>query len=405
MSPAVVWIALGVLAALAWAYLLLGHGGFWRLREWLPVPAARHHWPGVTVLIPARDEADTVARTVASVLGQDYPGDVRCVVTDDQSRDGTAAAALTGAESVGARDRLTVVDGSAPPTGWTGKLWALEQARRAAVDAGCAPWFWLTDADIEHAPATLRRLVTKGEHDDRDLVSLMVRLAAAGVWARLLIPPFVLFFRMLYPFAWANRPGTRLAAAAGGCVLVRRAALERSGGFAGIAGALIDDCSLAARVKRAGRAGPGRIWIGQADGSASLRAYRDLGDIWRMVARSAYAQLHYSPALLGVTLVGLLLVFVVPPMLVAAWPLHTTPAAGWLGAAAWAAMAGAALPTVRHYRQNAAWSLLLPVAAGLYAAMTVDSARCAMRGRGGMWKGRAQAAARRARGGSKPGTR
>jgi len=402
MSGPDVLTALGALAVVAWAYLVLGHGGFWRLREWLPASAAWRDWPAVTVLIPARDEADTIARTVASALGQDYPGDVRCVVTDDQSSDDTAAQARLGADAVGARDRLTVVSGTAPPAGWTGKLWALEQARRMAMDGAQAPWLWLTDADIAHAPTTLRRLVTKGADDDRDLVSLMVRLAAAGFWARLLIPPFVLFFRMLYPFAWANRPGGRMAAAAGGCVLLRRAALDRAGGFAAIAGALIDDCALAARIKRAGRAEPGRIWIGQADASASLRAYRGLGDIWRMVARSAYAQLGYSPALLVATVVGLLLVFAVPPMLVLAWPVHGVAAAGVTGAVSWMAMAGAAGPTVRHYGQHAARGLLLPVAAGLYAAMTIDSARLAVTGRAGMWKGRAQGADPADRGRSQP---
>ena len=393
---------LGILAAAAWAYLLLGHGGFWRLREWLPAAALRADWPAVILLIPARDEAETIGRTVASVLGQDYPGDLRAVVTDDQSTDATAEQARAGAASVGAADRLTVISGTAPPAGWTGKLWALQQARRAAEALGEGPWFWLTDADIEHDRATLRRLVTKGEGDDRDLVSLMVRLAADGFWARLLIPPFVLFFRMLYPFAWANRSGSRAAAAAGGCMLVRRSALERAGGFASIAGALIDDCALAGRIKRDGRNGPGRIWIGQADSSVSLRAYRGLGEIWRMVARSAYAQLHHSPVLLLSTITGLVLVFAVPPGLALTLPLHGIAVAGVLGAVAWAAMASAALPTIRHYGQHPGWGPLLPVAAVLYAGMTVDSARASMIGRGGMWKGRAQANAASGTDGSEP---
>jgi hopene-associated glycosyltransferase HpnB len=396
---------LGGLAALAWAYLLLGHGRFWRLREWLPTPEAHGDWPAVTVLIPARDEAATIGRTVARVLAQDYPGVLRCIVTDDQSSDGTADQAYAGAATARATDRLTVVAGTPPPVGWTGKLWALEQARRVAADAQNSPWFWLTDADIDHDPMTLRRLVTKGEHDDRDLVSLMVRLAAEGPWARLLIPPFVLFFRMLYPFAWANRPGTRTAAAAGGCVLVRRAALERAGGFAAISAALIDDCSLAVRIKRAGRAGPGRTWIGQADGSVSLRPYRGLGEIWRMVARSAYAQLRYSPVLLAGTLAGLLLVFVVPPVLALTWPFYADAAVGVLGAVSWVGMAVAAAPMTRYYGQNPLCSMLLPAAAAMYAVMTVDSARAAMMGHGGMWKGRAQAVAASDRGRSRSATR
>lgn len=385
--------ALTGIAALAWLYLLLGHGGFWRLREWLSRPAGEGGvWPAVTVLIPARDEADTIHQTVASVLGQDYPGTVTCIVTDDQSRDGTADAARAGASSVGACGRLAVVCGSDPPAGWTGKLWALEQARVVAESREPPPpYLWLTDADIAHDPSTLRRLVTKAQADDRDLVSLMVRLDSAGFWARLLIPPFVLFFRMLYPFAWANRPGARTAAAAGGCVLLRRAALERAGGFAAIAGALIDDCALAARIKRHGRSGPGRIWIGQADTSASLRVYRGLGEIRRMVARSAYAQLRYSPTLLAGTVLGMTLIFLVPPLALLSWPLHGTAAAGALGAFGWAAMGRAGAPTFRHQGAHPAGAILLPVAAVLYTIMTVESARAYYVGHGGYWKGRAQA--------------
>lgn len=382
-------------AALAWLYLLVGHGGFWRLREWLPEPAhGDAPWPAVVALIPARDEAATIARTVASVLGQDYPGGLTCIVTDDQSRDGTAEAARAGAVAVGAANRLTVRRGSDPPPGWTGKLWALAQAHAAAADGAAgapAPYLWLTDADIAHDARTLRRLVTKAEAADRDLVSLMVRLHAAGFWGRLLIPPFVLFFRMLYPFAWANRPGTRTAAAAGGCVLLRRAALQRAGGFAAIAGALIDDCALAARIKHHGRPGRGRIWIGQADAAHSLRAYRGLTEIWRMVARSGYAQLRFSPVVLVGTVLAMVLTFLLPPLSVLTWPLHGQAAAATLGAAGWAAMAVAAAPTLRHYGQHAARGLLLPLAAALYTAMTLDSARAYYGGRGGVWKGRAQA--------------
>ncbi len=380
-------------SAVAWLYLLFGHGGFWRLREWLPQPAAGDGlWPAVVALIPARDEAATIGRTVADVLGQDYPGRLHVIVTDDQSADDTAGAARAGAAAAGASHRLSVIQGTDPPPGWTGKLWALEQARRTAGTAGEAPpYLWLTDADIAHAPETLRRLVTKAQADDRDLVSLMVRLHATGGWPRLLIPPFVLFFRMLYPFSRGNRPGARTAAAAGGCILLRRAALERAGGFAAIAGALIDDCALAARIKRHGRPGRGRIWIGQANASASLRAYRGLEEIRAMVARSAYAQLRYSPARLAGTVLGMALVFLVPPLAVLTWPLHGGSAAGGAAALAWAAMAVVAAPTYRHYGQARWRGSLLPVVAVLYTAMTLESARAYHGGHGGFWKGRAQA--------------
>lgn len=401
MSLATLLTGLAGASALAWLYLLTLHGSFWRLREWLPSAAEdvcdgegrEEAWPAVVALVPARDEADTIGETVRSVLGQVYPGPLHLVVTDDQSSDGTAALAREVAAAVGAEKWLTVVPGETPPSGWTGKLWALEQARRAAQEIFDAPpgFLWLTDADIRHAPETLRRLVMKADSDDRDLVSLMVRLSAEGAWARLLIPPFILFFRMLYPFARANDPRRRLAAAAVGCVLLRRAAFERAGGFAAIAGRIIDDCALAARVKAEGREGPGRIWIGQGDASHSLRPYRDLREIWRMVARTAYAQLRYSPLLLLGTVLGLALVFLVPPVVALGWPLHGVAHAAWLGFAAWGAMTVAALPVFAHYEAGLWRAACLPVAAGAYTAMTLGSARAYRQGAGGLWKGRVQA--------------
>ncbi len=388
---AVLVIAAG-LAFLAWVYLLVWHGGFWRMRETLPAAPLRDRWPAVLALVPARDEAATIGQTVRSVLGQDYPGSLTLIVTDDQSRDGTAEVARTAAQGLGAGQRLRVVNGSPPPPGWTGKLWALEQARRLGAADGEAPdVLWLTDADIAHAPDTLRRLVAKAEEDDRDLVSLMVRLRADGFWARLLIPPFVYFFRKLYPFAWANDPGRRLAAAAGGCVLLRAHALERAGGLAAIAGRIIDDCALAARIKAEGRAGGGRIWLGLADSSHSLRPYARLSDIRHMVARTAYAQLGFSPLLLAGTLLGMAWLYLLPPAVVLTWPWHAAGPAGLAGAAAWAIMAGTMLPMLRLYRQSVGWAPLLPLAAALYCAMTLDSARRHWQGRGGAWKGRAQA--------------
>lgn len=389
------------LAALTWLYLLTLHGGFWRTREWLPEPRERGAWPVVLALVPARDEAETIGDTVRGVLGQDYPGRLTLVVTDDQSSDGTATLARQAARALGAADRLTIVSGTTPPRGWTGKLWALEQARRAGTaEAGDAVYFWLTDADIAHAPDTLRRLVTKAEDDDRDLVSLMVRLAARRFWARLLIPPFVYFFRQLYPFARSNDPRKRMAAAAGGCVLLRAAALSQAGGFQSIGGRIIDDCALAARIKAQGRDGPGRIWLGLTDTSESLRPYVGLTDIWRMVARSAYAQLRFSPWLLAGTVVGMAWLYLLPPVAAASWPWHGGAVAAGLGAAAWVVMIGTLVPMLRLYRQSPAWGMLLPIAAALYAAMTVDSALAHIRGRGGLWKGRAQAHAHSAASGS-----
>jgi len=403
MSAATAITVLAALAAAGWAYLLLAHGGFWRLREWLPPARDRGAWPAVAALVPARDEAETIGPTVRAILGQDYPGPLHLIVTDDQSRDGTAAVARAAAALGGAGDRLSVVAGSEPPPGWTGKLWALAQARATAQGVAAAEvpaFYWLSDADITHGADTLRRLMTRALDDDRDLVSLMVRLDTQGFWARLLIPPFVFFFRMLYPFAWAADPRRRLAAAAGGCVLLRASALERAGGFESLAGAIIDDCTLAARVKARGRPGGGRIWLGQTAGSHSLRPYRGLGDIWAMVARSAYAQLGFSPWRLAGTVAGLTLLFLAPPAAVLLLPCHGATLAAGLGAAAWLAMAVAVTPTLRHDGRSPLWGAALPLAAALYTAMTLDSARAYARGRGGWWKGRAQAAGPTDKGGA-----
>lgn len=390
-------LALAMLSAAIWGVLILGRGGFWRARERLdPAPPNREsaHWPEVLALVPARDEAPTIGRTVQAILGQDYPGDLRLIVVDDQSCDGTAEAALHGAVEIGAGDRIEALSGTPLPQGWTGKLWALEQGRRHAAQTGEREpgYLWLTDADIDHAPETLSRLVDKAESDDRDLVSLMVLLAAQGFWGRLLIPPFVYFFCKLYPFAWANDPRARTAAAAGGCVLLRRAALDRAGGFAAIAGRIIDDCALAARIKAVGRAGGGRIWIGLAEQSWSLRPYRGLDEIWSMVSRSAYAQLQFSPLLLVGTVLGMMLIYLVPVGVAASWPFHGSAVAGTLGLATWVTMAASLFPILRLYGQSRFWAPLLPFAAAVYCLMTLDSARAQYQGRGGRWKGRAQAA-------------
>lgn len=383
------YVLLAGVPVLIWAYLLCAHDGFWRLREFLPSPVQRQDWPDIVALVPARDEAATIARTVRGILQQDYPGRLHLIVIDDQSGDGTARLAREAAAGMGAAERLTVHEGETPPPGWTGKLWALAQGReRLTHDARPATYVWLSDADIGHGPETLRRLVIKAETDDRDLVSLMVKLKAEGFWGRLLIPSFILFFRMLYPFARANRPDRREAAAAGGCILLRKTALDRAGGFGAISGSLIDDCALATLVKAKGRAEAGRIWIGQADDSESLRAYDGLGGIWAMVSRSAYAQLRHSPALLLGTLIAMAWVFVLPPTTTVTLGFHGVPAAAALGAVGWIAMAVTCVPVLRHYRQAPAWGLLLPLSAALYTAMTVGSAIAHARGRGGRWKGR-----------------
>lgn len=375
------WIALA--AALAWAVLLLGRGWFWLARDddrdapALPEPPGG--WPAVAAVVPARDEAETIGETVRSLLAGDYPGPFRLVVVDDRSTDGTGAAA----RAAGAGDpRLAVVTGRARPAGWTGKLWALQQGldalERLEPLAERAAFLLFTDADIRHGPDSLRRLVARALAEGRVLVSLMARLRCESAAERWLIPAFVFFFQMLYPFRWSNAPGARTAAAAGGCVLLDRAAFGRAGGLAPIRGAIIDDCALARRMKA-----QGPTWIGLTERVESLRPYEGVGAIRRMVARTAYAQLGYRPAaLLGMT-AALALVFLAPPLLA----LLAEGPARWLGLGSWAAMALAFAPMLRRFGLSPLRGLALPGIALAYMIFTLDSALAEWRGRGGMWKG------------------
>ncbi len=386
-------IALAGLSLAIWLYLLLGRGGFWRAGVRLDgSPSDRTAWPEVAAVVPARDEADVIGRALASLLVQDYPGAFHVILVDDHSSDGTEEVVRCAARGAGRSERLTVLQARPLPPGWAGKLWALsEGVARAEAVAPASRFLWFTDADIEHGAATLRRLVAKAEDEDLDLVSLMIALSCCRFWERLLIPPFVFFFQKLYPFAWVNDPGRRTAAAAGGCMLLRGSALRRAGGLAPIRGELIDDCALAALVKAEGREGGGRIWLGLTASARSLRSYPGLAGIWRMVARSAYAQLGRSPSLLVVALVGMFLTYLAPPISVLAYPLHGQAAAGAVGFAAWALMTVAVWPTLRLYRQPIALAPLLPLVALIYCAMTLHSALGHARGRGGLWKGRVEA--------------
>lgn len=379
-------LLLAVASFVAWVGLIMLRGGFWRADQRLPSrPPALHEWPGVVAVVPARDEAATVGATVASLLGQDYPGPLALVVVDDGSADGTAGVARVAAAKTGATDRLTVVEGRPLPPGWTGKLWAVKQGLDAAETIlPSASFVLLTDADIEHDPLNLCRLVAKAEREGRDLVSLMVLLRCESGWERLLIPAFVFFFQKLYPFPSANDPAASTAAAAGGCMLVRRSRLKAIGGVDAIKDRLIDDCALASAIKRNG----GGIWLGLTKSVRSLRAYDGLGEIWRMVARTAFVQLNRSALLLMGTLIGMAVIYVVPPASVAVGIVAGDLRLAAVGAAAWTLMTVAYLPTVRLYGLGAWRAWLLPLAAVLYTAMTVDSARRHWLGRGGGWKGR-----------------
>jgi hopene-associated glycosyltransferase HpnB len=376
-----VWLGLAVVALLAWLWLVGLRGLFWRTDLRLPAGPPPAVWPSVAIVVPARDEADILPATLPTLLAQDYPGHARVVLADDESTDGTSDVAAGLA--AGSRLPLTTVRPGPRPDGWTGKLWAL----RAGVAAAGDPEFYLfTDADIAHPPHSLADLVAAAR--DRDLVSQLARLRIETGWERLLVPAFGYFFALLYPYRWSNRPRARTAAAAGGCTLVRRSALERAGGLAAIGGAVIDDVALARAVKRAG----GRTYLGLADGVRSVRPYPTLGTLWQMIARSAYTQLRYSPLLLAGTVLGLGLVFLVPPAAVVAGAVAGDPAVCATGAAAWLLMAASYLPTMRYHGQPPAAALLLPYTATLYLAMTLDSARQHYLRRGATWKGRSYSA-------------
>ncbi len=374
------------LCLVVWGYLILGHGGFWRGRqhedfELPPVRDVAAPWPRVTAIIPARNEADQLPQSLSSLIAQDYPGAFNIILVDDQSTDGTADVAK-GLAGVAGRS-VQVVRGARLPAAWTGKVWAMHQGIAIANKGPDTPdYLLLTDADIGYAPDALRHIVSRAEAGPLVLTSLMAKLRCESTAERMLIPAFIFFFQMLYPFAWVNRRRTRTAAAAGGCMLIERDALARIGGIAAIRGALIDDCSLARHMK-----GQGLIWLGLSAHVVSLRAYPHFTDIRRMVARSAYAQLKYSPMLLAGTVIGMALVYLAAPMLAI---FGGTPA-NLIALAAYALMIMSLQPTLRFYGLSPLWGAALPAIATVYLAFTLDSAYQQARGRGGMWKGRSQA--------------
>ncbi|HSA81578.1 MAG TPA: glycosyltransferase [Geminicoccaceae bacterium] len=378
---------LAALSLLAWVYLLLGRAGFWRARPRIEDehPTPPRDWPAVVAVVPARDEEAHVASALRSLLDQDYRGGLAIVLVDDHSTDATRRIAENLATG-GARS-LEVIAAPELPGGWSGKLWAVEQGvRRAGERWPEARYLLLTDADIAHARNNLARLVAKADAEELDLVSLMVRLRCESFWERLLVPAFVFFFQLLYPFPAVNRARQRTAAAAGGCMLLRRQALAAAGGIAVIRDRLIDDVALARAVKH--RPGGGWIWLGLGKTAWSLREYRGLASLWAMVARTADTQLKHSLLLLATTVLGMTLIFAGPPLAVLAWPIHGDAVAAGLGAAAWLVMAAVYRPITRWYELRWGWLLSLPLAALLFVTMTVDSALQHRRGSGGRWKGR-----------------
>ncbi|MEU8932350.1 glycosyltransferase [Streptomyces sp. NPDC048409] len=380
---AIVWTAAVSLAA--WLWLLLCQGFFWRTDVRLPPQGDPGSWPDVCVVVPARDEAAVLPLSLPSLLAQDYPGRAEVFLVDDGSTDGTGELARELAARHGGLP-LTVASPGEPPAGWTGKLWAVRHGI-ALARARDPEYLLLTDADIAHEPDSLRLLVAAARTGGFDLVSQMARLRVESLWERLVVPAFVYFFAQLYPFRRIGRKGSRTAAAAGGCVLLRADAAERARVPDAIRHAVIDDVALARAVKGSG----GHIWLGLADRVDSVRPYPRLHDLWRMVSRSAYAQLRHNPLLLLGTVAGLALVYLVPPAAVLAGAAGGDPAAVLVGAAAWLVMTATYVPMLRYYRQPLWPAPLLPFTAFLYLLMTVDSAVQHYRGRGAAWKGRTYA--------------
>ena len=372
-------LTLSTLTLLAWLYLTFLHGRFWQPLVDFPAEPPRV-WPSVTIIVPARNEAESLPRSLPSWLKQDYPGAWRVVLVDDHSNDGTGKLAQDIAAKLGKADKFQILNAPDLPTGWSGKV----AAQHHGVSQSTSDYILFTDADIEHPPHSLKRLMARSLKDQLDLNSLMVRLNCQSFAEKLLIPAFVFFFALLYPFRRANNPASRVAAAAGGVMLVKRAALDSIGGMARIKNALIDDCALARAIKD----NKGRTRLALARDVLSLRPYPAIGDVWDMIARTAYTQLNYSPLLLAGSALGLALLFFVPVIV----PLIGNPAATLTALTAWLVMAGIYWPLVAFYRLPVWWALLLPAAALIYILATLDSARRYWQGKGGQWKGRSQAA-------------
>jgi hopene-associated glycosyltransferase HpnB len=363
-----------VLSLAAWLYLAGFHGSFWS-----SAPVLESRKPSgaekVAVIVPARNEAQNIQASLSSLLAQDYPGELAIILVDDNSSDGTGGIAA----SLGAGGRLTIMQGSPLPPGWSGKLWAVHQGL-AHPKAAAADYILLTDADIVHEPEHVSLLMAKAERDGLELVSEMVRLRCVTLAERALIPAFIFFFQLLYPFAWVADPARRTAGAAGGTMLARRTALERVEGVSRIRHHLIDDCALAGQIKSTG----GRLWLGHSTHATSLRVYSGWQEVWKMIARTAYLQLGHSPLMLLGCIAGMGLVYLAPPLV--ALFAHGLPRLG--GAIAWLIMVLSFQPTLRRYRLNPCWGAALPCIGLFYLCATLDSARRHYAGHGGGWKDR-----------------
>jgi hopene-associated glycosyltransferase HpnB len=383
-------LPIALLSLIIWVYLLAFHGQFWRTDQQLEVTStALEQWPTIAAVIPARNEAEVIAQSLGSLLAQDYPGQLAIYLVDDQSSDGTATIATQTAKDLGKQDCLKILTAKPLPAGWTGKLWALAQGVAAVTENESVPdYILLTDADIEHDRENLKTLVIKAEREQRHLVSLMVKLRCESNWEKLLIPAFVFFFAKLYPFRRVNQPQNPTAAAAGGCSLVKTTTLQEMGGIAALKDALIDDCTLAYKIKHSRQKPYRNIWLGLTQTTKSLRPYDGLESIWDMVARTAYTQLNYSPWLLIGTIFGMYLVYLQAPIgiLTSLWRSDYIQLV--INLMTYGLMAIAYRPIVQFYQINWVYSLCLPWIGLLYTGMTLDSARRHWQGKGGAWKGR-----------------
>jgi len=386
------------LSLIIWICLWLFWGRFWQTEKLTSTQVATtaNSYPSVWVIIPAKDEAETIAQCLQSVLSQDYAGKLNVVLVDDQSDDGTAKIASNTAASLGKTDQFDLLSGQSLPPNWKGKLWALQQgidsvqtsleknSQHDRHETSAPDYFLLTDADIQHHPLSLQELVSKAETEKLDLVSLMVLLRCQSFWEKLLIPAFVFFFRLLYPFWLANKPDSFVSAAAGGCILIRASTLKEIDGFNKLKDALIDDCSLAKQVKSRGK----KTWLGLTNKTISLRPYDSLKSIWDMISRTAFNQLGYSWLLLMLTVLGLGLVYILPWWAIAQGIITKSMGITLLGLLIWGLMSLAYYPLIRLYKISPSWSFLLPAIAFIYSLMTIDSAIKHSQGKGGAWKGR-----------------
>jgi len=369
-------LALGAASAAAWIYLLIFRGGFWRVREETD-PALAGSTPSVAAVVPARNEEAVVGRAIESLVKQEYAGPYHVFLVDDHSSDQTI-------KTAGVHERLTVLQAGPMPAGWTGKLWAVSEGLKRAM-ALAPDYILLTDADIVHSQATITRLLARAQTGNFDLVSWMVKLRCETLAERALIPAFVLFFFMLYPPSWIASPRRRTAGAAGGCMLIRRTALERIGGVEAIRSEVIDDCALARLVKA-----HGSIWLGATHTAQSIRAYDTFSEIARMISRSAFTQLRHSGLLLAGTLIGMALIYVLPPLLLFTGDSRAIA----FGLTTWALMTISYLPILRFYSRSFVWAPALPLIAIFYLGTTLQSAFNYWSGKGGQWKGRIQDARR-----------